>query len=35
LLEEECKTNVFDWIRDFKDFEIREELKSKLKSLED
>ena len=26
ILEEEAKENIFDWIRDFKDYEIRRGL---------
>ncbi len=32
-LEEECRENVFEWIRDFKDFEIREAFKQQIKTL--
>jgi hypothetical protein len=33
LLEEQTKQNVFEWIRDFKDYEIREGLQNKIKDL--
>lgn len=33
MLEEESRQSVFDWIREFKDFEIREELKKQINSL--
>ena len=33
VLEEESKQNVFDWIRDCKDFEIRQALEQKVKCL--
>jgi hypothetical protein len=32
-LEEECRETVFEWIRDFKDFEIREALKQQIATL--
>ena len=33
ILEEEAKETVFDWIRDFKDYEIRRELQAQIDSL--
>lgn len=33
MLEEQTKQNVFEWIRDFKDYEIREGLQNKIKDL--
>ena len=33
-LEDESRTNIFDWIRDFKDFEIREDLKTQIRGLQ-
>ena len=33
LLEEETKENIFDWIRDFKDYEIRSGLQKKIDQL--
>jgi len=32
-LEEEAKENIFDWIRDFKDFEIRTQLQTQIDTL--
>ena len=33
LLEEETKENIFDWIRDFKDYEIRNSLQKRIDQL--
>ena len=33
ILEEEAKENIFDWIRDFKDYEIRRGLQSQIDGL--
>ena len=33
LLEDQTKQSVFEWIRDFKDYEIREGLQNKIKDL--
>ena len=33
MLEEQTKQTVFEWIRDFKDFEIREALQNRIKDL--
>jgi len=33
MLENQTKQSVFDWIRDIKDYEIREGLQSKIKDL--
>ena len=33
ILEEEAKENIFDWIRDFKDYEIRRGLQVQIDSL--
>lgn len=30
ILEEETKGNIFEWIRDFKDFEIRKQLQTEI-----
>ena len=34
ILEEHTNDNVFDWIKDFKDSEIRQQLKRRIKELE-
>ena len=33
ILEEEAKENIFDWIRDFKDYEIRSGLQAQVDQL--
>ena len=33
LLEEETKENIFDWIRDFKDYEIRNSLQKRIDQM--
>lgn len=33
ILEEEAKENIFDWIRDFKDYEIRRNLQAQIDGL--
>lgn len=33
ILEEEAKDNIFDWIRDFKDYEIRNQLQGTISTL--
>jgi hypothetical protein len=33
LLEHQTKQSVFEWIRDFKDYEIREGLQGRIKEL--
>ena len=33
ILEDEAKDNIFDWIRDFKDYEIRNQLQGTINIL--
>ena len=33
ILEDEAKENIFDWIRDFKDYEIRSQLQTQIDNL--
>ena len=35
MLEEEAKENIFDWIRDFKDYEIRSSLQAQVDGLKE
>ena len=35
MLEDESEQSIFDWIRDYKDYDIRQSLKHKITELTD